>query len=178
MRKIILLSHCILNPYSKVKSNEKTENMLPLIEFLINNDIGIFQLPCPENLIYGQRRWGHVFEQFDTPFYRKTMVKELEPIFLELEDYVKNSTKIIAYIGIDGSPSCGVNFTCSNPKWGGEIGCLYPKDEPLTCGVAKRPGVYSLEISKLIESKGLNIPMLAFEKNRQEELIKELEQLI
>lgn len=63
-KKIIILSHCILNEYSKVKGYDKDENYEPntldFMKMLMENNIGIIQLPCPETTCYGLKRWGHV----------------------------------------------------------------------------------------------------------------------
>ncbi|GBF35608.1 hypothetical protein DCCM_4737 [Desulfocucumis palustris] len=87
---------------------------------LMEKQIGIIQLPCPEMVVYGIKRWGHVREQFDTLFFREKCQDIIKPITYQLLDYVKNGYKVIGIIGVDGSPSCGVNLTCSG-DWGGEF---------------------------------------------------------
>lgn len=118
-KKIVILSHCILNSNAKVDGLAKYEGVLgQLIVYLIEEGYGIIQLPCPEISIYGVKRWGVVKEQNNTPHYRKHCRKILEPILEPVIDYMTNGYEIKALIGVDGSPSCGVVQTCSSRIWG------------------------------------------------------------
>lgn len=120
-KKIVLLSHCILNANSKVEGLSKYPSaVLDLISFLSENGIGMIQLPCPEMSMYGMKRWGHVKEQFDTPIFREHSRVILNDIAMQVRDYVSNGYTLVGVIGIDGSPSCGINKTCSSKSWGGE----------------------------------------------------------
>ena len=77
MKKIIFVSHCILNTASKVVLYNQREIdaeealRLKFVSTALNNGIQIIQLPCPEFTLYGSRRWGHVSNQFDNPFFRQ-----------------------------------------------------------------------------------------------------------
>ena len=76
MKRLLIVSHCILNTASKVAMDEKElqeeyELRLTLMTKVMENDIQLLQLPCPEFILYGSRRWGHVKDQFDHPHFRK-----------------------------------------------------------------------------------------------------------
>ncbi|MCY1152858.1 MAG: hypothetical protein OWP43_10635 [Sphaerochaetaceae bacterium] len=66
MKKIVFVSHCILNVASKVfmynKEEMDKEDALrkDFLNKAINNDVQIIQLPCLEFTLYGAKRWGHV----------------------------------------------------------------------------------------------------------------------
>ncbi|MDC7236601.1 MAG: hypothetical protein PQJ45_02375, partial [Sphaerochaetaceae bacterium] len=90
MKKIVFVSHCILNVASKVvmynKEEMDKEDALRK-EFLnkaINNDVQIIQLPCPEFTLYGAKRWGHVSNQFNNVFFKNHCRKILEPIIEQI----------------------------------------------------------------------------------------------
>ncbi|KNF07736.1 hypothetical protein CLPU_12c00090 [Gottschalkia purinilytica] len=120
--KMVLVSHCILNPCSKVEGVKKdTSYNLKLVKYFMKNDIGIIQLPCPEMYMYGSKRWGHVKNQFDTRFFREQSKELLNPLISQITDYVENDYEIIGVIGINGSPSCGINKVCTGETWGGEF---------------------------------------------------------
>ncbi|MFO8035088.1 MAG: hypothetical protein R6U57_00450, partial [Anaerolineales bacterium] len=52
--KIIFLSHCMLNQNAKVKGIAIYPGMIkPLVEVLLEKDIAVFQMPCPETSYYG-----------------------------------------------------------------------------------------------------------------------------
>jgi len=120
-KKLCLVSHCILNCNSKVEGSCKRKGPLKEVLYpLIEKDYGIIQLPCPE-IDYGLRRWGHVREQFDNPFYREHCKRVLKPIMMQVMEYHNNNYTVNYVIGINGSPSCGVEFSYSSEKWGGEL---------------------------------------------------------
>ena len=64
MKRILVVSHCILNTASKVWQDESglaEEYALRerLLRLVLDQDVQLLQLPCPELLLYGSRRWGH-----------------------------------------------------------------------------------------------------------------------
>ncbi len=128
MRRIIMVSHCILNTASKVDlydtASIEAEEALR-IRFLskaVESGIQIIQLPCPEFSLYGTNRWGNVSSQFDNPFFRSHCETILAPVILQLKEYLSHHDKfeVLGVVGIDGSPSCGVDLTCYG-EWGGEL---------------------------------------------------------
>lgn len=121
-KKIVLVSHCILNQNSVVKPyGRKTEDFKNLLMKLIEENIGIIQLPCPEISLYGLKRWGHVKDQFETPHFRKQSKLLIENILDNLIEYKSNGYEILGVIGIKGSPSCGITTTCRG-DWNGSLG--------------------------------------------------------
>lgn len=120
MIKILFVSHCLLNTASKVKrfNREEIESEEALrrqvVRAAVDRGIQLVQLPCPEFLQYGSLRWGHCADQFDNPFFRSRCREMLEPILLQLEEYLSNEKdfEVLGVLGIDGSPSCGVRYTC------------------------------------------------------------------
>ena len=83
-----------------------------------------------EQLCCGISRWGQVKEQLDFPAFRRRCAQLLEPIVDQTEDFIRNGYRVCGVIGLDGSPSCGVNETCSG-RWGGEIGDGYGLEEKI-----------------------------------------------
>lgn len=164
-KKIVLVSHCILNSNSKVEGlSEYSGVIYEIVNLIIESGVGIIQLPCPEMLMYGIKRWGHVKEQFDTPYFRERSRKLIEPIIDQIIDYQRNGYKIIGCIGIDGSPSCGVNKTCSG-SWGGELlGDDNISNKIQDIIYISEPGVFIEELKKRFNEKGLNIPFIAIDE--------------
>ena len=72
MKKIIFVSHCILNTASKVvlynqADMDAEENLRKkFMHKAIDQEVQIIQLPCPEFTLYGPKRWGHVSNQWHT----------------------------------------------------------------------------------------------------------------
>ena len=164
MKKIIFVSYCILNTSSKVVmyntlEMEKEENARKsFLKYCIDNDIQIIQLPCPEFTLYGSKRWGHVSNQFDNPFFRKHCRTILMPIIDQLKEYLNNneSFEVLGIMGINGSPSCGVEFTCSG-DWFGSFEERKDLDKTLsTASIKYDKGIFMDELNKLLNENNLN----------------------
>ncbi|MEF9951140.1 MAG: hypothetical protein RR840_02570 [Clostridium sp.] len=174
-KKIVLLSHCILNCNSKVEGLSNYKSMkFEIIETLHKMDIGIIQLPCPEMHIYGIKRWGHTKEQFDNLHYRKEARKILEPIGDQVKNYIDNGYEFIGYVGIDGSPSCGVNYTCSG-NWGGEYKSIENYKNAIdSLKKIHESGVFIEEAKKLFNDLGINMPYYSIPEEEEEEFFESI----
>lgn len=165
-KKILLVSHCIINGSSKVesftKNTDREEARKKILRLIIDEDIDIIQLPCPEILIYGVNRWGHVREQFDTPHFRSICRKELLVYIHQIQEYISKGYEIIGILGIDGSPSCGVDLTCS-ADWGGEIGSNPKLNDTInSLRYINDRGIFMEELENMLEKNNINIKMLGF----------------
>ncbi|WP_302368463.1 CD3072 family TudS-related putative desulfidase [Brachyspira aalborgi] len=158
-KKIAIISHCIINQNSVVKGEYKDINIFfPFIKKLFEENIGILQLPCPETECYGLRRWGHVKEQFDNCGYRKYVEKIVNSFVDIIKEYINNEYEIVGIYGIAGSPSCGVNLTCS-ANWEGEISLYKDKEDIVSrIKIINESGIF-MEIFKFVLDKNkINIP--------------------
>lgn len=158
-KKIAIISHCIINQNSVVKGEYKDINIFfPFIKKLFEENIGILQLPCPETECYGLRRWGHVKEQFDNCGYRKYLEKIVNSFVDIIKEYINNEYEIVGIYGIAGSPSCGVNLTCS-ANWEGEIS-LYKDKEDIVSRVKmiNESGIFMEIFKSVLDKNKINIP--------------------
>lgn len=158
-KKIAIISHCIINQNSVVKGEYKDINIFfPFIKKLFEENIGILQLPCPETECYGLRRWGHVKEQFDNCGYRKYVEKIVNSFVDIIKEYINNGYEIVGIYGISGSPSCGVNLTCS-ANWEGEIS-LYKDKEDIVSRVKmiNESGIFMEIFKSVLDKNKINIP--------------------
>ena len=56
-KKVVLVSHCILNQNSVVNDLARAKGAYrEIVETIMDNDIGIHQLPCPETVSYTHLR--------------------------------------------------------------------------------------------------------------------------
>lgn len=158
-KKIAIISHCIINQNSVVKGEYKDINIFfPFIKKLFEENIGILQLPCPETEYYGLRRWGHVKEQFDNCGYRKYVEKIVNSFVDIIKEYINNGYEIVGIYGIAGSPSCGVNLTCS-ANWEGEIS-LYKDKEDIVSRIKmiNESGIFMEIFKSVLDKNKINIP--------------------
>lgn len=179
-KNIVILSHCILNVNSKVEGLCEFGNISNrLIKYLMDNDYGIIQLPCPELTMYGIKRWGHVKEQFDNPYYRKHCRKLFEPILEQIEDYINNEYKIETLIAVKGSPSCGHNLTCSSPVWGGEFMCKEDIEKKINdLKTINKPGVFMEEIEQMLIEKNIKINIIDMDEENEDITMKNITELL
>ena len=159
---MVLLAHCILNVNAKVGGLATVPaGCTNLVTRLLNEGYGIIQLPCMEQLCCGSSRWGQVKEQLDFPAFRRRCAQVLEPIVDQTEDFIRNGYRVCGVIGLDGSPSCGVNETCSG-HWGGEIGDGYGLEEKIpTLHAISGAGVMMEVLRTQLAERGLSLPFLA-----------------
>lgn len=179
-KEIVIVSHCMLNVNSKVEGTCEFGNAArSLIKYLMDNDYGIIQLPCPEATLYGMKRWGHVREQFDTPYYRKHCRRMFEPILEQIEDYVESGYEIKALIGINGSPSCGHEFTCSSSAWGGEFTNKENTNEKINdLKVVNKPGIFMEEMEKMLAEKNIKVSILAIDEENEPSTMEKIRNLL
>ena len=178
MEKILFVAHCILNTGSKVVMDDsedmrkETALRKKLLKMAIEKDIQFIQLPCPEFTVYGAKRWGHVSDQFDNAFFRKHCRNLLELPFMELEEYLVHPDRfsVLGFVGIEGSPTCGVNLTCTGP-WGGskstgqEWAAIVDQ-----CKMVSRPGVLIQVLKEELNKRGIDIPIYGLNEKDLKEI--------
>lgn len=159
--KIIFLSHCCLNQNAKVRGIASYPGAItPLINMLLEEGIGIIQMPCPEMTYLGNMRWGQVKDQYNNPMFRRHCKCIVETIADQAENYIQCGYQIVGFVMMDGSPVCGLNRT-PRPKdpnvlWGGMTWYI-PESEYLIEG-----GVYSEILQEELKKRGIeNIPFVA-----------------
>jgi predicted secreted protein len=149
-RKVALLANCLLNQNAKVCQGANYPGMVyPVVEALRSRGYLLQQLPCPELAFAGVRRWWAVYEQYDTPAYRKHCKQLAEAIAPLIESFIRRGDEVIL-IGLDGSPSTGVRFTSSQPQWGGRPN--RPQDD---WDIVPGRGIWIEELEKELERRGL-----------------------
>ncbi|MEM4101486.1 MAG: hypothetical protein QXE24_02255 [Desulfurococcaceae archaeon] len=179
-RKLIaVLPHCLLNQNTVVKHLASHEGaVVDLVKVLVEEGYGLIQLPCPETIYLGLKRWWMSKDQYDTESYRKMARSLLEPYVTLLKELVKDGCRYIV-LGVKGSPSCALEVTSGNPEWGGE-----PNVGMGTMKV-KGMGVFMEEFLKLIAEHSIPEPMILLdvdhreiaEKGLPEELEKRIREL-
>ena len=163
MKKIIFVSHCILNTASKVvmynREEMESEERLrkQFLKKAAEHNVDIIQLPCPEFTLYGANRWGHVSNQFDNVFFRTHCRKILLPVINQLKEYLAHEDRfqVLGFVGIDGSPSCGVDYTCV-ADWYGAFESRTDLSETLDqCRMEKKPGIFMTVLMELLKEEHL-----------------------
>jgi len=106
-KKILYISHCVLNQNSVIRDWERSQGAFnDIVRVLLDNNISIVQLPCPEFTFLGEGRPPMTKEEYDIPEYRRLCRELSEKVTKQMKEYLVNSYKILGVLGIGGSPTC------------------------------------------------------------------------
>ena len=106
-KKLVVTAHCVLNQNAVVREWERAPGAFnKLVKVLLEENVGILQLPCPEMAYLGEERPPKTKEEYDTPPYRVLCQQLPAPLIKQLEDYDQQGYQIIGLLGISQSPSC------------------------------------------------------------------------
>jgi predicted secreted protein len=131
---VCYLAHCLLNANAKVDEGARCAGAsMPVISLLRAHGAIIRQMPCPELAFGGTRRFWAVREQYDTPAYRAHCRRLAEPVAAGVRADLAAGARVVI-IGIDGSPSMGVELTAADGGWGGRPDKPRDEDYPVTPG--------------------------------------------
>jgi predicted secreted protein len=129
-KKIVILAHCLLNQNSiSDGTSDFPAQFREVIDVIMENRIGILQLPCPEltclGLDRGDEKGGSRELLRENSRIRGLMetsgpverLREMARLIAgEIEEYRNYGFKIAGLIGIDRSPSCGVGTTSKGDR--------------------------------------------------------------
>ncbi len=131
---VCYLAHCLLNANAKVDEGARCAGVsLPVLSLLREGGATIRQMPCPELAFGGTRRFWAVRQQYDTPAYRAHCRRLAEPVAAQVRADLAAGDRVVI-IGIDGSPSMGVELTAAADSWGGRPDKPRDEDYPVTSG--------------------------------------------
>jgi predicted secreted protein len=124
-KRVVFVAHCLLNQNSISDGTAVYPAAFKdVVDFFLNSNIGIIQMPCPELCCLGLDR-GDIYGA-DRPVVeentriRLEMQKEkpneklnhlVEYVIEQVLEYHKYGFEIIGMIGANRSPNCGVNTT-------------------------------------------------------------------
>jgi predicted secreted protein len=133
---------------------------------LLNADVGIIQLPCPELLYLGLDREVDVLanptvESEDTRIALRMAEKDsldlcrkiAESIVHQVKEYIKYGFEITGLVGVNGSPTCGVETT-------------WAEDREL-----KGPGVFIRLLEEELSKSGLTIRTTGIKAREPEQAV-------
>jgi len=118
--KVAFIAHCLLNQNAKVIGGAQRPGMWePVIDLLVDEGWTIRQMPCPELAFGGTRRFWWVKDQADTPRFREHC-RRLAGMVAGVMGPSLESGDDVVLVGVDSSPTMGVDFTPTSDTWGGE----------------------------------------------------------
>lgn len=107
-KKLILISHCVLNQNSVVLPLAKSKGGFQIAKFIIDQGVGIIQLPCPEFKFLGPQRKPMNKEEYDSLDYRALCRDLFTPILEDIKKYLAQDYSLVGILGINNSPTCSI----------------------------------------------------------------------
>jgi predicted secreted protein len=124
-KSVVFVAHCILNQNAISDGTASFPGFVPdIIDILRASDVGIIQMPCPELHCLGLDR-GNVYGGSFPVVEENTRIRKVlsqhsstlkikqlaQHIVFQMLEYRKHGFDIQGIIGINRSPSCGVDTT-------------------------------------------------------------------
>lgn len=133
-KKVIFVAHCIINENVRFLGTAYRKSSIDeIIEQLLENEFGIIQMPCPEQVISGGSFKRQSLKMFGTEgSYMYKLGKRLMPLFngqirracgkiaggvvREIKVWQDSGFEVVGIIGFDGCPFGGVNHSMDSKK--------------------------------------------------------------
>lgn len=145
--RLLVVSHCILNPLTVVRGVQSNRDASrTLAEWALRHDVSLAQMPCPEFCYAGPERAPRTREGYEVPDF-EAVCRELGAGVVRLVlQHVEAGHRVLGIVGVEGSPSCGVELTTRS----------------LAGGEAKvaEPGIYTVELVRALAAAGLRVPYI------------------
>ena len=109
-RKVIFVSHCLLNQNSMPVGLEKHTGVVKeVVDMLAEAGIGIVQMPCPEVEFFGIDRKPKTKEMLDNREFRKTCRVFSKQVLTQIEMYKQKNYNVLGVLGVEFSPTYAVH---------------------------------------------------------------------
>jgi predicted secreted protein len=109
-------------------------------------------MPCPELAFTGLNRFTHLKDQLETTAYRRHCRRIARAVVGAIELHVRAGDDVII-VGIEGSPSLGVQITSADPARGGRP--VWADGEP---ELAEGQGILLDELMAELRERGVPAP--------------------
>jgi predicted secreted protein len=158
-RKVIFVAHCFLNQNARCNGSGVTPSAIPRIpELLMGRRIGIIQMPCPELGCLGLGREGLIYDQLSAYGNRRYLKALARDVAYQTRQYLKHDFRVLGILGINCSPSCGVDCHAYN-------------------GAKPGKGAFMEELTEELRADGLDIPLVGVADEAVEKAIPKIERL-
>lgn len=148
-KKIIFVSHCILNQNARPLGGEKYPGSVKdLLELFAESGVGIVQIPCPQlEFNEGLNRKSKPKESYDTNGFR-TKCQQLSSEIIEMiENYLRKSYSVLGILGVELTSTCSV-YQIKNGR----------RSVP-------GKGIFIEELEKEMQKKNFQIPIIGVNLN-------------
>ncbi|MFQ6054145.1 MAG: CD3072 family TudS-related putative desulfidase, partial [Candidatus Bathyarchaeia archaeon] len=149
--RIVVVAHCILNVHSLEDGLAEYPGLEEdVVRALMGKNVGIVQLRCPETRLHGIQRLPMPKDTYDKPEIRASYAAQAKEEVSQLREFVKKGAEIVAVVGAEASPSCGISIV---GRWRQGVPVetrRFPEDIDFVEG----RGVFMEELEKALAAEG------------------------
>jgi hypothetical protein len=171
VRTVCYLAHCLLNANAKVDGGARCAGVsAPVVTLLRRHGCAIRQTIGRMSVCMVSARFR---ESVAASSRRGAAIGRLaEPVATQIRADLAAGARVIM-IGIDGSPSMGVELTAASGEWGGRPDKPNDADYPVTSG----PGLFTETLLALLAEEGPRVRVVGigqdlFDYDEAAELVK------
>ncbi len=173
-KRIMVVAHCLLNQNSISDGTADFPSQFrELIELLMANDIGLIQLPCPELTCLGLDRKdklggtrplleenSRIRNLLSVSDNVEQLRHKVEEVAAHIQEYESYGFQVLGVIGINRSPSCGIETTSKD-------GCEIDGQ-----------GVFMQLLAETLRDREQSIKMIGVKTSQVEDSLQKVKQLI
>ncbi len=161
-RKIIFVSHCILNQNVNPSNREFAPGVVrDIVNLISESGIGLVQMPCPEvEFDGGLDRKPKSKDSYDTSPYRTYCNKLAKLVLKEIQKYKEKKYNVLCILGVEFSPTCAV-FQLENGN----------KNTP-------GKGILMEEFEKEMKRKNFQVPIIGANLRNPKSTLEKLQSLL
>jgi len=153
--KLVFLSHCILNQNACVRGLASQPAVIrEMVDLALDNNVAMYQIPCPEVTYLGSMRWGQVKKMYGNPMFRRHCRQIAQQVCDQVQTYRDNEHHVVGIVLRDGSPTCGLKCSAveadSEQVWGGMVWHANPLQR-----FGATEGVFTEELKAELQQRGI-----------------------
>ena len=112
-KKFIFVPFCLMAQADQAQGIVKYEwksSIKPIMQLLIDNDINIIQMPCTESTFNDSLiTEPKGLSKYNTDEFNKHCQKKADQVIYEIKNIINSGYEVIAILGIEHSPSWGID---------------------------------------------------------------------
>lgn len=132
----------------------------PIAELLIQEEVNIVQMPCPEIEYEGIKRKPAGKKKYNNENYREICQRRAKEIVAFMERLEEDNFHVLCILGLENSPSCAVDY-------------LFERGQKL-----KGSGVFIEELKNEMERKKIHVPFIGINIQGVKKTIEKIKETI
>ena len=163
-KKCVFVSHCLLAQGVMAQGivRQSPAIVKPVVQFCMDNDINVFQMPCPELLCAagGLGRCAH-----GKGWYEKNGLREISSKIAKRQvgyivKLISGGYEVLAIIGLEFSPACAPSYLNRGRR------------------IVAGKGVFIEELERELDVQGIKVPFIGVNQRWTRKLNKQLGEVL